>query len=125
MNDATQPPPLPHIQAYSRLLGLLAAVEMLPGMEDFGVNEKALFDEILLAWSLQQPVSVREAIHIERLGSPATLHKRLARLRVMGLVKAEGEKTDRRVKYLSPTEKGLAYAQKLGCACAESALGVS
>lgn len=103
------------------MLRLFAAVEKLPGMEDFEIHEKALFEEILLAWSHQQPVSVLKAIHMERLGSPATLHKRLARLRGMGLVMAVGEDGERRIKYLSPTDKGIEYAQKLGEACAESA----
>ncbi len=112
--------PSPYISAYSRFLNLTAAIGLLPGMERFGVNEKALFEAVLLAWSRQAPLTVRQLIGIEQLGSPATLHKRLSRLRSMGLVDAASDAHDRRTKYLLPTAKGLDYAQLLGQACASS-----
>jgi DNA-binding MarR family transcriptional regulator len=115
--DVAQDQNSPYVEAYSRFLNLQAAVEMMLGMEQFGINEKALFEEVLLAWSKQAPLTVREIINIERLGSPATLHKRLTRLRAMDLVDATYRGNDRRTKYLSPTNKGLEFAKNLGEAC--------
>lgn len=89
-------------------------------MHDLGVNERALFDEILLAWAGREPLTVRQAISIARLGSPATLHKRLLRLRKMGFVDAVTAEGDRRTKYLEPTGLGLGYVQKLGSALVQS-----
>lgn len=108
----------PYVEAYSRFLALLSAVNQMPGMADFGAHEKALFDEVLLAWSNRTPLTVRQIIHMDHLGSPATLHKRLTRLRDLGWVDASSEARDRRTKYLSPTAKGLEYAENLGKACA-------
>ena len=69
--------------------------------------------EILLAWSQNEPLSVPLAIDIAHLGSPATLHKRLSRLRQMELIDAVSEEGDRRTKYLIPTGKGLRYVEKI------------
>lgn len=120
MNDKKSSGQSPYVSAYSRFLNLMAAVDVLPGMDGFGVNEKALFEAILSAWSNQTPLTVRQIIGIERLGSPATLHKRLTRLRTMGVVGASSDESDRRTKFLFPTEKGLQYANMLGQACAST-----
>ena len=106
--------PYPFLQAYLRFLNLAATFVAMPGLEAFGVNEKALFEEIVLAWSRSQPLSVRQAIDLKALGSPATLHKRLSRLRKMDLVHAEIDERDRRTKLLAPTNKGLQYANAIG-----------
>lgn len=110
----------PSVEAYFRFLQLVSAVEALPGMDQFGVNERALFQEILLAWSMSEPLSVRQAIDIEHLGSPATLHKRVSRLRNMDLIDAVSEEGDRRTKYLVPTDKGHKYIERLSMALHKS-----
>lgn len=110
----------PFIEAYLRFLRMAATVEALPEMADFGANERALFQEVLMAWACKAPLTVRQAIAIQSLGSPATLHKRLVRLRQMGLLEAVTSATDRRTKYLQPTRKGLDYVGKLGKAFAQS-----
>lgn len=102
------------IGAYLRFLELSAAVETLPGMEFFDPNHKALFEAILLSWSQGHAMTVREAIGLAALGSPATLHKRLVRLRHAELVAVEAIEGDRRSKLLVPTEKGLDYVSKFG-----------
>ena len=107
------------IGAYLRFLELASAVEALPGMDFFDPNHKALFEAILLSWSKGQPMTVREAIGRAELGSPATLHKRLVRLRQADLVSVEFIEGDRRSKLLVPTEKGLEYASKLGSQLAQ------
>lgn len=104
----------PHVDAYMRFLQLAAAIEGMPGADSFGANERALFDAIVLAWSDQHPLSVRQAIALDALGSPATLHKRINRLRQLELVCDRSEPNDRRTKRLMPTAKGLDYAEKLG-----------
>lgn len=104
----------PFIAAYLQMLEIASAVKLLPGMESFGIDEKALFDAIMLAWGQSTPMTVRQAIGINGLGSPATLHKRLTRLRAMELVTAVGVEGDRRTKFLGPTAKGLKYSEQLG-----------
>lgn len=102
------------IGAYLRFLELASAVEALPGMDFFDPNHKALFEAILLSWSKGQTMTVREAIGRAELGSPATLHKRLLRLRQAELITVQAIEGDRRTKLLVPTEKGLDYISNFG-----------
>ncbi len=85
----------------------------MPGLQDFDANEKALFDALVLNWSEGQPMNVREAISLSELGSPATLHKRLKRLIAKDLMVAYHDGTDRRTKFLKPSEKGMVYIEWL------------
>ncbi len=106
--------PSPLAKAYFQFLQLSAAVRNLPGHEELDANLNALFEVVALHWSLGKPLSVRETIDHIALGSPATLHKRLHRLIALDFVKSEALKTDRRIKFVSPTTKGLKYAHSLG-----------
>ena len=71
----------PLAKAYFRFLQLAKAVEALPDGALMDANESALLEEIVLRWHEGQPMTVREAIGLAHLGSPATLHKRVTRLR--------------------------------------------
>ena len=104
----------PFASAYLRFLQLVSAFENLPGLEDFDANERALFETLALRWSQGQPMTVREAIGLSELGSPATLHKRLQRVIGKDLLVAYHEGHDRRTKFLKPSDKGLAYIEWLG-----------
>ena len=53
-------------------------------------------------------MTVREAIALAHLGSPATLHKRITRLRQKDLLKTFNQAEDKRAKYLIPTDKTIA-----------------
>ena len=113
------------IGAYLRFLDLAAAVETLPGMDFFDPNHKALFEAILLRWSRGQAMTVREAIHLAELGSPATLHKRLVRLRQADMVAVQAIEGDRRTKLLIPTEKGLDYVSRFGSHLTQAGLSTT
>lgn len=104
----------PFIDAYLQMLEIASAVKLLPGMDRFGIDEKALFEAIMLAWGQDNPLTVWQAINTKELGSPATLHKRLSRLRAMDLVTALGVEGNRRTKFLGPSAKGLRYSKLLG-----------
>ena len=100
--------------AYLRFLQLARAVQALPEGEEMDANELALLEAVVLRWHEGTPMTVREAIGLERLGSPATLHKRITRLRdkdMLGNLNIDG---DRRAKYLTPTPRSLAYFDHLG-----------
>ncbi len=100
--------------AYLRFLRLVSAAEGHTGGQDLGANEKALFEAIALRWSQGEPMTVREAIHLDHLGSPATLHKRLQRLIEKQLVQTQGTEHDRRTKLLLVSDKGQDYIDWLG-----------
>lgn len=104
----------PDAKAYLRFLQLSRAIADLPRMEWLDANHKALLDSVALHWSQGQPLSVRQTIDQTHLGSPATLHKRLKRLIAQDFLIAKGLDHDRRIKWVSPTDKGLEYFHWIG-----------
>lgn len=98
----------PTANAYFRFLQLAKSIHQLPETPQIDANEKALLEEIALRWFENRTMTVREAISIEVLGSPATLHKRITRLRQKDLLTAFNQTEDKRAKYLIPTEKTIA-----------------
>ena len=72
----------PLASAYFRFLQLARAVEALPQGTAMDANETALLEAVVLRWHEGHPMTVRESINLSALGSPATLHKRVTRLRL-------------------------------------------
>jgi DNA-binding MarR family transcriptional regulator len=77
-------------------------------------NESALLEAVVLRWHEGQAMTVREAINLADLGSPATLHKRITRLRNKDMLDTYSEPGDRRAKFLIPSQKALEYFDRLG-----------
>jgi len=94
--------------AYMRFLQLARSVHQLTDAPQLDANEKALLEEIALRWFENKVMTVREAIALAHLGSPATLHKRITRLRQKDLLKTFNQAEDKRAKYLIPTDKTIA-----------------
>ena len=105
---------------YLRFLQLSKAIQNLPDAPLLDANENALLEAIALRWFEQKPMTVREAIGLSNLGSPATLHKRITRLRNRDLVQTFSQTDDKRAKFLIPTEKSLGmfndYGKKMNAA---------
>ena len=104
--------PLTH--AYFRFLQLARAVQALPGASEMDANEQAMLEAVVLRWHEKQAMTVREAINLAHLGSPATLHTRVTRLRQKELLTTVSEPGDRRAKFLIPTPKALDYFHHMG-----------
>lgn len=104
----------PLANAYLRFLQLARTVETLPGSAPIDANEMALLEAVVLRWHESRPMTVREAISISALGSPATLHKRITRLREKNLLATYSEPEDRRAKFLVPTQQALDHFHQLG-----------
>lgn len=100
--------------AYLRFLQLAKAIQNLPDAPLLDANENALLEAIALRWFEQSPMTVREAISLTQLGSPATLHKRITRLRSRDLVQTFNQPDDKRAKYLIPTQKTLSMFNDFG-----------
>ena len=100
--------------AYMRFLQLAKSVQALPDGPNLDANEKALLEEIALSWFENRVMTVREAIGLTHLGSPATLHKRITRLRQKDLLKTFNQPEDKRAKYLSPTDQTIAMFGDFG-----------
>jgi Mn-dependent DtxR family transcriptional regulator len=104
----------PLASAYFRFLQLVQAIESLPAGVEIDANESALLETVVLRWHQGQPMTVREAISQSVLGSPATLHKRITRLRQKELLDNLSEAGDRRAKFLIPTQRTLDHFHQLG-----------
>jgi len=104
----------PFASAYLRFLQLAKAIQALPDGEEMDANEVALLESVVLCWYENKPMTVREAIGLAELGSPATLHKRITRLREKDMLSTLNLEGDRRAKFLIPTQRTLDYFQHLG-----------
>jgi hypothetical protein len=101
-------------EAYFRFLQLARTFQADPSEAAMDANERALLEAVALRWFEDEPMTVREAIALESLGSPATLHKRITRLRQKDMLVAFNQEGDRRAKYLIPSEKTLKMYAELG-----------
>lgn len=104
----------PFASAYLRFLQLAKVVQALPDGQEMDANEIALLQSVVLCWYENTPMTVRDAIGLAELGSPATLHKRITRLREKGMLSTLSLDGDRRAKFLIPTERTLDYFNNLG-----------
>lgn len=100
--------------AYIRFLKLARSVQQLPDGPLIDANEKALLEEIAISWFENRVMTVLEAIGLTHLGSPATLHKRITRLRQKDLLKTFNQAEDKRAKYLIPTDQTIAMFGDFG-----------
>lgn len=100
--------------AYLRFLQLAKSIQQMPDAPLLDANEKALLEEVALRWFENQPMTVREAIGLAHLGSPATLHKRITRLRQKQMLMTFNQPEDKRAKYLIPTEKTISLFGDFG-----------
>ena len=100
--------------AYMRFLQLARSIQELPDGPLLDANEKALLEEIALRWFENRVMTVREAIGLAHLGSPATLHKRITRLRQKDLLKTFNQTEDKRAKYLIPTDQTIVMFREFG-----------
>lgn len=100
--------------AYLRFLQLAKVIQALPDGMEMDANEQALLQAVVLRWHENVPMTVREAIALVDLGSPATLHKRVTRLREKEMLSTLNLEGDRRAKFLIPTQRTLDYFNNLG-----------
>ena len=59
------------------------------------------------------PLTITEAMALEEVASPATIHRKIDDLRIAGLVDTEFQGENRRTKYLTPTPKARKFFDKV------------
>ena len=101
-------------KTYLHFLALLSASGDFDANGEFDANHQALFESAVIHWSMGKPLSVLETISQAELGSPATLHKRLQRLIAQDFVKSVCKGSDKRTKFVSPSNKGISYMDWVG-----------
>lgn len=102
----------PHARVYLSFLNIRdrylqqAAAEVTP-------KERALLDCILAAWVAGTPMTITMAILLTQHGSSSTVHKRIQRLKQLGLLASEPVQTRKSMKILSPGPQALPLYQEL------------
>ena len=99
--------------AYLRLVRLLEALEGASDLFRLDSTEKKLLDLVAIHYLDNKPLLVSEAIYLSKIGSPATLHRRLSNLQKQGYIRY-GDDVDGRKKYLELTPKARDYFAGLG-----------
>ncbi|MEI8324289.1 MAG: hypothetical protein WCH44_02815 [Betaproteobacteria bacterium] len=99
---------------YLRFLALKKIVLALPSSPVKDANESALLNVLCVNWLQGKPLAVRQAMELQQLGSPSTLHRRISRLKAMSLITDQSSPANIRIKLLVPTRKTLSYFDKLG-----------
>ena len=106
--------------AYFEFLRAARKVRTAAGAPQLDANEEALLNELTLHWAVGKPLAVRAAMELNQLGSPSTLHRRIARLKVAGLIEDLSAPGNLRIKRLAPTKRALSYFEKLSKAVASA-----
>jgi len=104
----------PLATSYLRFLQLVKAIEGLPTLPSLDANESALLDALAVQWFADSPLTVMQAMGLSDLGSPATMHRRIARLRKMGMIATDEDVNDTRIKRLVLTPVAVAHFDQLG-----------
>ena len=103
-----------HSQIYLRFLHLTQAIsgELPSSSVDFSALR--LLEAVAVAYAKGSPLTVTNAMELNTIASPATLHRKLDALREAGLVEQEFEGKNRRTKYLVPTQSASKYFEQMG-----------
>jgi DNA-binding transcriptional ArsR family regulator len=86
---------------YLRFLNLSQAITS--EFEGVDLTTLRLLETIAVAHTQGKPLTVTNAMALSAIASPATLHRKMDALREAGLIDQVFEGTNRRTKYLAPT----------------------
>lgn len=99
---------------YLRYLRFARAIDILK-KDSYVIDSTALqlLNEIAVQHFDGKTLTVSQAIALNKIASPATLHRKLDELREAGLIQQIFEGKNRRTKYLVPTKAADAYFAKM------------
>jgi DNA-binding MarR family transcriptional regulator len=100
-------------QIYLRFLSLLHAIDNSDELPQMDLESKRLLEVIAIRCEEQRPLTVTEAMALNQIASPATLHRKLDQLREMGMIDTFYEGSNRRTKYMVPTATAKRYFEQV------------
>jgi len=100
-------------QIYMRFLNLLQALEV-EQTQSIDLDAKKLLEVIAVRFEQEKPLTVTEAMSLESIASPATIHRKLDQLRELGFIDTVFEGKNRRTKYIVPTQNAHDYFESVG-----------
>ncbi len=101
---------------YLRFLNLSHAIS--GNLVDVDLLALRLLEAIAVAHSNEATLTVTDAMSLNAIASPATMHRKLNELLDAGLIEQVYEGKNRRTKYLHPTTKASKYFDQMGNAIA-------
>ncbi|BDU59096.1 hypothetical protein LMORI2_20780 [Limnohabitans sp. MORI2] len=107
----------------STFIRFLHLKEVLSGHQvdaEIDLTAQKLLEVVSLRHSNHKALTVTDAMQLQSIASPATLHRKLSTLLETGYVEFAFEGTNRRTKYIHPTAKTDAYFDALGQVLKES-----
>ena len=109
---------------YIRFLTLLHALEGNGELPELDMDAKRLLEVIAVQHSLAKAMTVSDAMGLSHIASPATIHRKLDLLRDIGMIDTVFEGTNRRTKFLVPTEMADAYFNRVSAVMQKAGLAV-
>lgn len=101
-------------KTYLKFLHLIQTQEAKGELPALDPDAKRLLEIISVKHFLGHHMTISDAMGLNSIASPATLHRKIDLLRVQGLVETYFEGENRRTKYLRPTEQASLYFGALG-----------
>ena len=99
---------------YLRFLNLLEAVEQSPDLPQMDLECKKLLEIVAVRAQASQPLTVTEAMALDHIASPATIHRKLDQLKELKLIDSVYQGENKRTKYMMPSTKAIQYFDLMG-----------
>ena len=99
---------------YLRFLSVALTHAKEAPMSQLDANETAVLEAIAIKEYEGESLKITDAMSISSLGAPATLHRRIARLRKLGAVSVVTDPVDSRIKTLVVTDAVRNYFERMG-----------
>jgi len=96
-----------------RLLHFLSAIRELAPFSTMSADEEQLLSELIMRWHRADAIRISDMMADDSRASGSTVYRRLIALRDKGLILLRTDETDKRVKFVEPTDKADAYMQHL------------
>ncbi len=109
---------------YIKFLTLLHAIEGKGELPELDLDAKRLLEVIAVQHSQDKAMTVSDAMALNHIASPATIHRKLDLLREIGMIDTVFQGTNRRTKFLVPTELAEAYFNRVSDVMQKAGLAV-
>ena len=96
-----------------RLLNMLSAIRDLSPFDSMTADEDELLRDLIVRWHGAEDIAVGDVMRDSASVSQSTAYRRLIALRDKGLVYLRTDESDRRVKFVEPTNLAQEYTQHI------------
>ena len=101
-------------QIYLNFLNLIHALDGGEHAPHMDLDAKKLLEVIAVHYAQGSSLTVTDAMAMNSIASPATIHRKLDQLRELGMIDTVFEGKNRRTKFLIPTQAAHDYFEKAG-----------